>query len=450
MLSPASSRRVAQSVMGETDRPRPLPVLPARFLDPRRGFAGRGAPARVGRLGCRRVGSKPFPPPPLGTPCCSTARWRTRSPGRPERGEGEGRPPRGGLPGRGRGRGRVRRGPVRAASGRADGPAREPVRAARTGPGRSPSSPSATPRSRRRTARTMRSGSALTQGYLAGPNAVPPEIPFRGTVVPPGRPGAAGCRRRARRCSRARPGTRADRPPHRPRYAGSGGVPRRAAPRLRPSAWQGWLADLSGSGATSAEVADVVRALGAGGGSAESPAAAAGSAEVLSLVVDRGEGGVRVGGGPTVPVAPRERVEARAVLERLGKLASLAPAARDPPRPRPRRCRSGLGPKVHRPVAVAGARPKRSRSAGMRSRPAGTPPGSRRCRSPAGAAVAAGEFVDKADGVVTAALAGGDAEVEGGRRLRPGDARRPGGGRRAGRVRRVRPGSRRTGSAAAG
>ncbi|MGA8536291.1 MAG: DUF4147 domain-containing protein, partial [Thermoplasmata archaeon] len=35
-------------------------------------------------------------------------------------------------------------------------------------------------------------GDRLTQGFLAGPEAVPDELPFRGVIVPPGLPGYAG------------------------------------------------------------------------------------------------------------------------------------------------------------------------------------------------------------------------------------------------------------------
>jgi glycerate-2-kinase len=253
-------------------------------------------------------------------------------------------------------------------------------------------------------------GKALTQGYLAGPNAVPPEIPFRGTVVPPGRPGQPGADAALADVLELAQGLG-------PTdllivLVTPGAVVSLAAPPpgFDPSAWQGWLADLSGSGATSAEVADVVRALGQGGVGGRL-AAAAGSAEVLPLVVDRGEGGVRVGGGPTVPVAPRERVAARAVLERLGKLASLAPAARAllaPDTSLP----LGSGPKVHRPVAVAGPA-EALRSAGDAITTRGYTSRLAAMSVSGGAAVAAGEFVDKADGVVTAALAGGAPKSKG-------------------------------------
>jgi glycerate-2-kinase len=253
-------------------------------------------------------------------------------------------------------------------------------------------------------------GKAITQGYLAGPNEVPPEIPFRGTLVPAGRPGG--------------PGSAAALADVLELAAGLGPkdllvlliTPGAVVPLAGPPpgldlpAWGSWLADLKAAGATSVEVADVVRALGQGGVGGRI-AAAAGSAEVLPLVVDRGEGGVRVGGGPSVPVAPRERVAARAVLERLGRLASLPAAARAllaPDTSLP----LAFGPKVHRPVAVAGPA-EALRSAGDAITTRGYTSRLAAMSIPGGPTAAAEEFVDRADGVVTTALSGGAPKSKG-------------------------------------
>ncbi|HEV8050267.1 MAG TPA: DUF4147 domain-containing protein [Thermoplasmata archaeon] len=246
-------------------------------------------------------------------------------------------------------------------------------------------------------------GSALTQGYVAGPNPVPPEIPFRGTLVAPGRPGSAGAVAALADVLELAQGL--SEKDLLVLLVTPGAVVTLAAPPagFDPSAWSSWLTDLRSAGATAMEIAGVVRVLGQGGVGGRL-AEAAGAAEVLPLVVDRGEGGVRVGGGPTVAIAPEERVAARAALERVGKFAGLPPAARaalapDPSTP----LRSSR--KLHRPVAVAGPA-EALRSAGDAITTRGYTSRLAAMTIPGDAAAAAADFVDRADLVVSAAFAG--------------------------------------------
>jgi glycerate 2-kinase len=240
-------------------------------------------------------------------------------------------------------------------------------------------------------------GPMLTQGLVAGPHPLPPEIPFRATKVPPGRPGqtgaaavlsdvlelAGGLGERDLLILLVTPGASISlaAPP----------------PGFDPSAWNRWLAELSDAGATSREVAEVVRALGTGG-VAGGVARAAGRADVVPLVVERTEGAVLVGGGPASPLLPEDRVAARAALERLGLFAGLPPAIRGSLAP-DRSLPLGLGPNVHRPVAVAGPSDA-LRAAGDTISSRGYTSRLAAMTIPGRAAEAAHTFLDRADEVV--------------------------------------------------
>ncbi|MCI4326579.1 MAG: DUF4147 domain-containing protein [Thermoplasmata archaeon] len=253
-------------------------------------------------------------------------------------------------------------------------------------------------------------GSAITQGYMAGPNPVPPEIPFRGTVVPPGRPGRAGADAALADILELAAGL--GEKDLLVLLVTPGAVVTLAAPPpgFDGPAWSEWLSSLSAAGASSAEVAVVVRALGRGGVGGR-VAAAASAAEVLPLVVDRGEGGVRVGGGPSVAVSPTERAEARATLERLGRLAGLPAEARATLAPDPSLPRS-ISRKLHRPVAVAGPS-EALRSAGDAITTRGYTSRLAAMTIGGNAPTAAADFVDRADGVVASALGGGAPKSKG-------------------------------------
>jgi len=247
-------------------------------------------------------------------------------------------------------------------------------------------------------------GRALTQGYIAGPNAVPPEIPFRGTVVAPGRPGSPGAAAALADVLELASGLTEKDLLVLLITPGASVTLAAPPPGFDGASWGAWLADVRSVGATAMEVAGLVRVLGQGGVGGRL-AHAAGSAEVLPLIVDRGEGGVTVGGGPTVPVLPTERAGARATLERLGRFASLPAPARaalsaDVSLP------LGSSRKLHRPVAVAGPADA-LRAAGDAITNRGYTSRLAAMTIPGDAATAATSFVDLADVVVSAAFAGG-------------------------------------------
>ena len=105
------------------------------------------------------------------------------------------------------------------------------------------------------------------------------------------------------------------------------------------------LRDLHGQGTSGADVGEVARVLGAGGVGGRLLMTGT-RADVQCLIVDRGDGPVAVGGGPTFPVTDAERLHARATLERTGLLARLSPNELDRPG-------DGHAPSEHRPVVVA-------------------------------------------------------------------------------------------------
>ncbi|MCI4365351.1 MAG: DUF4147 domain-containing protein [Thermoplasmata archaeon] len=168
-------------------------------------------------------------------------------------------------------------------------------------------------------------GDRLTQGFLAGPEPVPGEIPFQGTVVPPGLPGYVGSEGVVRASTEIAEGLGPEdlllllvspgalralcRPPT--------GVSDEEFGRLFASA--------SAAGATGREVGLLARTLGEGGVGGRL-AAAAQRVDVATFVVERGDGPGLVGGGPVEPTSRAERTEARAVLDRL-QLTSTLPAS---------------------------------------------------------------------------------------------------------------------------
>lgn len=193
-------------------------------------------------------------------------------------------------------------------------------------------------------------GESVTQGLVVGPIDPPPELPFRHRRVASGWPGegdataviedaselAQGLGERDLLLVLLSPGALSSlaRPP--------GG--------LNGAAWTEWLRALHAHGATGGEVALLARTTGeglVGGRLAERT-----RADVETLVVERGDGGLSVGGGPTCAVTDEERARARTVLDRVG-------AGVTPPAPVPQVLRSAAERRheragVHRPVVVAG------------------------------------------------------------------------------------------------
>lgn len=253
-------------------------------------------------------------------------------------------------------------------------------------------------------------GQAITQGFVAGPNPLPPEIPFRATRVLPGRPGQAGTAEVLSDVLELAQGLGQRDLLVLLVTPGAAVSLAAAPPGLDAAAWNRWLGSLSDAGATAREVAEVVRALGTGGVGG-GVGRAGGRADVVTLVVERGDGGVLVGGGPASAVLPAERVAARSILQRLGLFAGLPPAARDSLAP-DGTLSSGMSPSVHRPVAVAGPSDA-LRSAGDAISGRGYTSRLAAMTIPGTPAAAAETFLDRVDEVVARGLGDGNANTKG-------------------------------------
>jgi glycerate-2-kinase len=193
-------------------------------------------------------------------------------------------------------------------------------------------------------------GDRLTQGYVAGPEPVTAELPFRGVVVPPGWPGApvaatvvAAAQEIAESLTEQdlfllllSPGA----------LRALAGPP----PGLTDDEFGRLLADAHAAGATGREVDRIARVLGTGGVGGQLAKYLTRS-DAGTFVVDRGEGPSFVGGGPVRPVDPAERAEARATLARIGLLDRVPATSRDRLAPDPS---APAGPRPRaRPVVVA-------------------------------------------------------------------------------------------------
>jgi glycerate-2-kinase len=191
-------------------------------------------------------------------------------------------------------------------------------------------------------------GNRLTQGFLAGPEPVPTELPFHGTVIPPGFPGAPEAAAVVEAAGEiARDLTEQDLLLV---LLSPGALRALATPPegLAPGDFAELLRTAHARGASGREVGLLARVLG-GGGVGGRLRRAAPAADVATLVVERGDGAAVLGGGPMRDVDPAERAHARAVAERCGVAAMVPPTAwastlTDPPRTR------GT---IARPVVVA-------------------------------------------------------------------------------------------------
>ncbi len=167
-------------------------------------------------------------------------------------------------------------------------------------------------------------GQQLTQGFLAGPEPVADEVPFRGLTVPPGWPGDRLAESAVHSALELAEGlTEQDLLLV---LLSPGALRSLATPPagMAPEEFAALLERAHSAGADGREVALLARVLGTGavGGRL---AAATPRADLATLLVERGDGTAVLGGGPTRGVVAEERVEARAVLDRVA-LASALPA----------------------------------------------------------------------------------------------------------------------------
>jgi hypothetical protein len=180
-------------------------------------------------------------------------------------------------------------------------------------------------------------GDRLTQGFIAGPDPVAPELPFRGIVVPPGWPGGSAAPSVVTAATELASGlTEQDLLLV---LVSPGALGALALPPdgLTGSEFGSLLADVHAAGATGRETDLVARVLGTGGVGGRLATSVTRS-DAATFVIERGDGPMRVGGGPMRPVEPAERTEARSVLTRTGLLdrvpaparAGLAPDASAP------------------------------------------------------------------------------------------------------------------------
>lgn len=194
-------------------------------------------------------------------------------------------------------------------------------------------------------------GDRLTQGYLAGPEPVLPEVPFRGTQVAPGWGGAPEAEEVVAAAVELAGGLSDD---DLLLVLLSGGAIR---PLLRPpggmsaNEFATFLEEAHGRGASASEVALLARVLGEGavaGRLAQVPT----RADVATLLVDRGDGARLLGGGPMHPLEPDESDECLRVLGRIG-LAAMVPPSLVPVGASPRPAAVRAERAVARPVVVA-------------------------------------------------------------------------------------------------
>ncbi|MCI4340628.1 MAG: DUF4147 domain-containing protein, partial [Thermoplasmata archaeon] len=193
-------------------------------------------------------------------------------------------------------------------------------------------------------------GEAVTQGYVVGPVPLPPEVPFRSLEQPSEGAGHAIAPTAGAAVRELAEGLG-------PRdllvvllSGGALGYLALPPPGQSPGAWRDELEADRKAGATARELDAIARVTGRGpiGGALAHGLAC----EVATFVVDRGNGPVLLGGGPTIPIADAERTEVRAVLERLGRWSARPAAEGAALAPDPTRGAT-LPATVHRPVLVA-------------------------------------------------------------------------------------------------
>lgn len=171
-------------------------------------------------------------------------------------------------------------------------------------------------------------GDRLTQGFVAGPEPVLSDLPFRGVTLAPGFGGAPGADDAVRAAVEVGEGLREQ--DLLIVLLSPGALRGLVLPPagMAPDEFGAWLETAGTRGATGREVGLLARVVGSGavGGRL---AGAVGRGDVTTLIVERGDGPTVLGGGPMRPVAPGERVEARALIARLGLAQDLPPSVRE-------------------------------------------------------------------------------------------------------------------------
>jgi glycerate-2-kinase len=194
-------------------------------------------------------------------------------------------------------------------------------------------------------------GERLTQGFVAGPDPAPEEVPFRSARIPRGAPGSKEGEEAARTVLELAAGLREGDLLLLLLSPGALGALAVAPSGMTGAELAGLVQSLVRAGASPRETSLVAAAIGDGAVDGRLAASVRG-AELVTVVVDRGDGGALVGGGPSWRLGDAEREEARHAIERLALASALPEVARQrlgspavPSVPRP--------PSVFRPVVVS-------------------------------------------------------------------------------------------------
>lgn len=196
---------------------------------------------------------------------------------------------------------------------------------------------------------TGRLGERLTQGFVAGPVPAPREVPFRDIVVPDLLPGSAEGMEAARAAVELVSGLGTRDLLLLLLSPGALGCLALPPAGWDPYVYREFLAELRKAGASGEDATLAVRVLSEGGVGGGLLGSLPGG-EVVPLVIERGEGGASVGGGPTIPVGDAERERLRGRLDALGMLPRWGSRLTFPPPAHPA---PPVAARSERPVVVA-------------------------------------------------------------------------------------------------
>jgi glycerate-2-kinase len=195
-------------------------------------------------------------------------------------------------------------------------------------------------------------GDRLTQGFLAGPESVAPEIPFRGIRVPPGWGTAPEAESAVAAATELVAGLSEQ--DLLLVLLSAGAVRSLSGPPdgMGVQDFGKFLREAHERGASGAEVGLLHRVLGTGvvGGRL---ANAIPRADTATLIVDRGDGPKLLGGGPMHPIEGTERSACRELLVRLGLASTISSGSPDPLGTESTSTMR-LPDRIARPVVVAG------------------------------------------------------------------------------------------------